>query len=230
MTESPRVSVIIRAYNAESTIARAVESALGQDFPRDAFEVVVVNDGSTDHTRAILVQHAAFTPIRVYDQENQGAVAAANAGIAKSRGDYVVFLDSDDLFLPNLLNALTRVLDAHPEVDFVYPDYYERQEDRERLVSPRNIFENVMIGVLFRKQRLREVGGYRPEILMFPEYDLFLRIADTWKAYHYPQPLFVYCRRRGSLTDDPHRVAAAFEQLRALHPGQEARIEQIRSY
>lgn len=225
-----KASIITRVYNSEKTIARALESALKQDFPKNQFEVVVVDDGSTDHTREILHVHEKGTNLRIIlGEENRGAVFAANRGFLASRGEHVVLLDSDDYFEIGLLTKLIRILDGNPEVDFVYPDYYEEFDGKKFLVSPKNVFETIAIGVMFRKGRLAEEGFYR-EGISFAEYDLLLRTLGKWKGYHFPEPLFTYHRRRESLTGNAGWVRRSIKQLNNLYPGKLGEIKKIRSY
>jgi glycosyltransferase involved in cell wall biosynthesis len=114
-----RVSTVIAAYNAERTVAQAVDSALAQKC-RD-HEIVAVNDGSTDTTPAILEKYRG--QIRVVDQSNQGAGAARNAGVAHARGRYVAFLDSDDLWLPGKLNTMVGELEQNPGASLAFSEY-----------------------------------------------------------------------------------------------------------
>ena len=102
----PRVSVIIPTYNRGSIVTRAADSVLSQDF--EDFEVIVVDDGSTDDTAETLSTYEArirrkgdgFVKLRILRQENQGVCAARNAGIFASKGEWIAFLDSDDEWLP----------------------------------------------------------------------------------------------------------------------------------
>jgi glycosyltransferase involved in cell wall biosynthesis len=114
-----RVSTIIPAFNAERTIAQAIESALAQRY--DRHEIVVVNDGSTDATAGILERYRGR--LRIVNQENRGASAARNAGIAHSNGEYLAFLDSDDLFLPEKLAVMTAALARHPGASLAFSEY-----------------------------------------------------------------------------------------------------------
>ena len=114
----PLVSVVIPCYNQAHFLAEAVQSALDQDYP--AVEVIVVNDGSPDNTREVATQ---FGDRIVYiEQENRGLSAARNAGIRAARGEYIAFLDSDDIYLPRALTTLARYLDKHPNVGLVCSD------------------------------------------------------------------------------------------------------------
>jgi glycosyltransferase involved in cell wall biosynthesis len=113
------VSTIIPAFNAERTIAQTIESALAQRY--NNHEIVVVNDGSTDATADILARYRGR--LRIVNQENRGAAAARNAGIAYSNGEYVAFLDSDDLFLPEKLAVMTAALGRNPAASLAFSEY-----------------------------------------------------------------------------------------------------------
>jgi glycosyltransferase involved in cell wall biosynthesis len=110
----PKVSVIIPTYNRADFIAEAIKSVLAQSL-RD-FEVIVIDDGSTDNTQDIV----STFPVRYLWQENQGPGAARNKGIDLAQGQYLVFLDSDDVLLSNALEVGVQVLDHHPEAAFSY--------------------------------------------------------------------------------------------------------------
>ena len=118
MTSVPLVSVVVPAYNAERTLKASVDSVFAQDF-RD-FEVIVVNDGSTDSTSAVLA--AYDSQIRVIDQNNRGAPAARNAGVSAASGKFIAFLDSDDLWSPHKLTQSVRALEQNPSASLVFSD------------------------------------------------------------------------------------------------------------
>lgn len=113
-----RVSTIIPAYNAVATIARAVESALAQNY--DAQEIIVVNDGSTDGTDSVVETFGA--KLVAINQPNRGRAAARNAGLAVARGEYVAFLDADDDWIAHKLAAQIPILDADSGCVLVYSD------------------------------------------------------------------------------------------------------------
>jgi glycosyltransferase involved in cell wall biosynthesis len=114
-----RVSTVIAAYNAERTIDQAIESALAQVC--QGHEIVVVNDGSTDGTGDILQKHRER--VRIIDQVNQGAAAARNAGVANAKGEYIAFLDSDDLWLPGKLDRMVAELERYPSASLAFSEY-----------------------------------------------------------------------------------------------------------
>ena len=111
-----KVSVIIPVYNGAATIGRALASVFAQDFID--YEVVVVNDGSTDDTASVLAGYG--DRIRVVTQVNRGLPAARNSGIRASSGEYVAFIDDDDEWLPQMLERCGAVLDQDPDCGLVY--------------------------------------------------------------------------------------------------------------
>ncbi|MFP4616188.1 MAG: glycosyltransferase family 2 protein [Thiohalorhabdus sp.] len=118
----PLVSVIIPAYNAAQYIGAALDSVLAQDYPRK--EIIVVDDGSTDDTRAVLEGYAGH--IRVLTQANAGAAAARNKGLECARGAYIAFLDADDVWLPGKLSRQVTYMERNPHVLMSYGKWEER--------------------------------------------------------------------------------------------------------
>lgn len=113
---TPRVAVVIPVYNGEQTIAAAIESALAQTF--HDIEIIVVDDGSTDATASILDRFSSR--ITIVKQSNLGFCGARNAGIARSRGEYIALLDADDTWTPDKLQKSIAMLDASPQAVLVY--------------------------------------------------------------------------------------------------------------
>lgn len=110
----PLVSVIIPVYNGERYISQAIHSVLAQDYR--PLEIIVVDDGSTDQTAQIAQE---FSEVIYLHQSNQGPGSARNLGVLSSRGEFIAFLDGDDLWLPNKLTLQVKYLLAHPELGFV---------------------------------------------------------------------------------------------------------------
>jgi len=223
-----KVSIIIRAYNSEKIIKRALESALNQDFPKKDFEVIVIDDGSTDGTLKILKPYQK--KIRLIKQKHQGAIKSANLGFRIAQGKYLILLDSDDYFKPKILREMATILDKNPKIDFVYSDYLEKlKSGKVKAVSTKNIFNILACGVMYRKKNLKEEGFYR-EDLKLPEYDLLIKIERQWQGYHIGKPLFYYNRGKESLTRDKKWVKMALAELRKLHPNKIKEIQKIRKY
>jgi teichuronic acid biosynthesis glycosyltransferase TuaG len=110
------------AYNAAAYIAEAIESVINQEFID--WELVIINDGSTDATPVIIQQHRSDKRIILINQENKRLGAARNAGIANAKGDWICFLDADDSWLPNKLKAQYAFISNNPKVDVLYSDGY----------------------------------------------------------------------------------------------------------
>jgi hypothetical protein len=116
----PSVSVVVPAYNLARFVGRAIDSALAQDWPAEALEVIVVDDGSTDETPQVLAAYG--DRIRVIRQDNGGLVRAVDRGLAEVTGDYVALLDADDELPTDRLTRHVAFLEAHPEVGLVHGD------------------------------------------------------------------------------------------------------------
>ena len=132
----PLVSVIVPAYNYGHVIGQTLEAVLAQTYRR--LECIVIDDGSADDTREVVERYAAADArVRYVLQRNAGVSAARNNGLAQSRGDYVQFLDADDLLEPRKVELHVEYLEAHPEVDVVYGSarFFSTERMDERLFS-----------------------------------------------------------------------------------------------
>src|SRR5918996_2481069 len=115
MISTPKVSVVMPAYNAAVYLDEAVTSILNQTFRE--FEFIVINDGSTDDTVSILDKYEkSDSRIRVYHQENQGMIAALNRGCRLARGKYIARMDADDISLPRRFERQLEFMEGHPQI------------------------------------------------------------------------------------------------------------------
>lgn len=228
------VSVVMPAYNVAWCIGRAVDSVLAQDFR--ARELIVVNDGSTDRTRAVLESYGPA--INVVDQENHGMSAARNAGIHRARGAYVAFLDADDWWLPGKLARQVELMQGRPEIGFC--STVVRVEDGDgRLLNlwrcPNGsteilatlFAENAAIAggcsaVMVRKDLFDRVGLFDESLRGFEDPDLWMRLAAVSGYACIDETLAVILRREKSVSRnlDAMRVAAlrSMRKNRALLP------------
>ena len=171
----PLVSVVMPVYNAERFLREALDSVLAQDY--EPFEVIVVDDGSTDGSAAIL---ESYPGLRVIRQENRGPSAARNAGIAEARGEIVAVADADDVLLPHRLSLQVGHLVEHPEVTATL--------GRQVWITPppdavRDRVWGDLGGVplatlVIWKRALVEVGGYDPAIRGPEDFDLLIRLRE----------------------------------------------------
>jgi glycosyltransferase involved in cell wall biosynthesis len=175
----PLATIVVPAYNAEATLLATLESALAQEYER--VEVLVVDDGSTDGTAAIT---ASLEGVRCVRQENAGPSAARNRGIAEAEGEFVAFLDADDLAPPDKLSIQVGYLLNHPEVDCVLG----RQEvELEEGGAPSWIgrdpvhgdFAGVpLMSLVARRETLRELGGFDESLRIAEDRDLLVRMRE----------------------------------------------------
>lgn len=228
----PLVSVIIPVYQGEAMIVDAVKSALNQTFT--SLEVIVVNDGSTDNTLAVL-SSVQDSRLRVIEQSNQGVAAARNLGVAESLGDYLAFLDADDRWSPDKLAAELSVLKKQSdEVAIVYSWYYGVDDDN-RLInqSPKfknsgNLYqvllenESVMLPstTLMHRQVFERIGGFQ-QSCYHEDRAFFIRACREFPAYPTQQRLVYYRqsmdgRCRKVLKDFDKACAAEYSIVTAL--------------
>jgi glycosyltransferase involved in cell wall biosynthesis len=177
-----RASIIITCYNLGAFLPEALESALAQTY--DDFEVLLVDDGSTDPaTIALLDRLPAHPRLRVLRSKNQGVARARNYGIREASGEYILPLDADDRIMPTYLARAVAVLDRHPEVGFVgchYRTFGVREVEYRpaAYALPDLLVENVVpIASVFRRNCWEDVGGYCPEV-KFEDWDLWLGIME----------------------------------------------------
>ncbi len=198
--QDPLVSIIIPCYNGEAYLQAAIESALAQSYR--PVEILVVDDGSTDRSSAI----AQKFPVRYIWQENRGLTASRNRGIRESRGNYIVFLDADDLLKPEAIEAGLRVLAQHPECSITVGDHLFVAEDGSHLADSRkeclakshyeallkSNFIEMISSVLFRRRVLEDVGGFDTRLRVAEDYDLYLRIARDYPICCHPTVVAEY--------------------------------------
>jgi len=210
----PKVSVIIPTYNRAGYIEEAIDSVLAQTY-KD-FEIIVIDDGSTDKTRKVLRKYTG--QIRYFPQENQGVAVSRNKGIAVSRGEYVAFLDSDDAWLPKKLERQVAFLEEHPDIALVCGEVFLMDEkgetihhvphDRELPLTFKNLFEQSLIHVpttMVRRQILEEAGGFDPAVDTSEDYDLWLRIIKKHRGHYMELPLAKYRLHQDSLMSNLER-------------------------
>ncbi len=215
----PPVSVVIPTYNSASAVREALESVLAQTY--SDFEVIVVDDGSTDNTESVM--RSFGDRVSYLKQDNRGAGAARNQGIQRSRGEYVAFLDSDDLWLPTKLAEQVPLLDRDSEIGLVYSDWAVVSEQGETDSSHlRNlpaasgyVFDDLVqsgfiltSGTVVRRSCLDDVGYFDETLSIAQDYDLWLRICYRWKVALVNKPLVTKRNWNGSLSSNLPKTAA----------------------
>lgn len=225
--DRPDFSVIIPAFNAVRTIERTVRSVLGQT--HRSFEVIVVDDGSTDGTAAVLETLAAADPrVRVISKPNGGCASARNAGCEAARASLIALLDSDDTYLPNYLEAIYDLVGRYPGRDIYSCNGIRRKGHseervfrgarflRERPFTLEEMIEADLVFVIavFRKSIHERVGGFREGLPYGEDYDFWLRCFAVGAQHVYtPQVLAVHVRSATSKSANLSAHAAGIKRI-----------------
>ena len=212
---TPLVTVIVASYNGERFVREALESVFAQDF--ESFEVVFVDDGSTDRTAEI----ATSFPLRYVHQENQGLPAARNAGLATADGELIAFLDDDDLLPPTKLGIQSRYLLDHPGTGCVLGRQEWIVEDG---VEPPQLKRDPIYGepggiqlvtAMIRRDVLEQVGGFDPSYRYAEDRDLFIRLREHGVEIAVLPEVVLHKRLHGAnMTMNP---PTTHPMLRSLH-------------
>lgn len=207
-----RVSAIITAYNSEAFIAEAIQSILNQS--RVVDEIVVVDDGSTDATRRVVAEFAD-QGIKFIQQNNMGAGAARNKGIRETSGEFIAFLDADDLWLENKTLLQINYMTSHPEAALVsgYARWWNVAKNRVRItgrvpkslrslrreIVVRNVIGNPSM-VMIRRSALAEVGLFNEKIRWGQDWELWQRLVERFDAGVIPEPVTTYRWHKDNLS------------------------------
>ena len=205
------VSVILPTYNRASFLSRAIQSVLDQTYPQ--WELIIVDDASTDNTRAVVL---AFEDPRIHylhHEMNLGQCSARNAGINASRGGYYAFLDSDDEWLPNKLERqLYHFSKCAEDVGAVYCSHYESDELTANIQKPPllrgNVYKHLLSGwcpagtslFMLRASVLKKSGMFDENLPSYTDYDLWIRIARHYDFEYVDEPLVIIYKHYGSHT------------------------------
>lgn len=219
LAETPLVTIVIPCYGQAHFLPEAIETALGQTYPRT--EVVVVDDGSPDDAAEVA---ASYARVRCIRQENRGLAGARNRGLAESSGDCLVFLDSDDRLRPRAVELGLRALRQPPSAAFAYGGCALVDVDGKPLgPSPRPIVEgdhylSLLPGnflpnpaaITFRRDAILTARGFTIGVHGVEDYDLCLRLARMFHARGFPEVVADYRQHGNSLS---HRAAVMSESM-----------------
>ncbi|MBA7689290.1 Undecaprenyl-phosphate 4-deoxy-4-formamido-L-arabinose transferase [subsurface metagenome] len=221
---NPTVSVIIPTYNRAHLVSRAIESVLNQTY--QDFEIIVVDDGSTDDTEEIVRSFKNERIRYIRHEKNKGAAAARNTGIKVAKGEYIAFQDSDDEWLPEKLEKQMKVFENVPqEVGVVYTDMWTITRNKKRYfyspkIMPENkiIYKRVLnygvmnIGIqtaLIKKEAFDKAGVFDEKLPRFIDLELFIRLLKYYYFYHIKEPLVNYFHTPESISSNTKAIITA---------------------
>jgi len=209
---NPAVSIIVATYNREEYICKAIDSVLNQSYKN--FEIIIIDDGSTDNTKNILKPYLELGSIKYIYQENKGSVIARDNAIKNAQGKYIAILDSDDFWFDgNKLEKQVKFFEKNPdyvlvgggiikidnrgsEVGRFLPP--EKDADIRKLILLNNIF--IHSASMFKKDAWEKVGGYCKQEGDIPkDWNLWLKLGTIGKFYNI-QEYFVYYLEGGQNT------------------------------
>lgn len=207
----PKVSICIPTYNRKDYLKETLDSVLAQTY-KD-YEIVIVDDGSTDGT-ADLIKNAGFKNLQYHWQENQGESAARNKLVELAKGDYLTFIDSDDLLFPYAVEGLVKTLETYDPDTIAYSSYIgidetgaEVKRKKRRLPSGTitvELFEHIDVhscGTLCTKKILQEAGGFDASLPVCSPYVVWLKLSLKYKFVALERPTFKRRRHSGNLSE-----------------------------
>lgn len=232
---SPQVSFVVAAWNTERTIRRSIKSALSQT--RGDLEVIIVDDGSTDRTAAI-VGSLVDPRVRLIPLDrNLGRAHARNVGIFESHGEFIAVLDADDECLPDRLRHSLAIFDQFPGAGVVGGQMLVRRRHSVEAsldwpTSPLAIRRELIAGrmsiahptILFRRSALESVGGYDARLRWAEDFDLLRRLASKYEMRASPNPLTIYSRRSVDSLRYTYRTELSRLQIVGMQDGSDTSL------
>jgi glycosyltransferase involved in cell wall biosynthesis len=212
---SPGVSIVLPTYNQARYLPAALEGVLAQTY--SDWELIVVNDGSTDGTAEVLAGYQQQTDFTLIEQENQGLPRALNAGFSRARGRYLTWTSSDNVMMRDMLQVLVRALDDNPDVGLVYADFYlvdDQGGDLGRFntvaYDPHWLLYTNLVHCcfLYRRRCMERIGEYDPEFSYSEDWEYWVRMSQYCRMKRVPQALYRYRLHEESLTGDIERGEA----------------------
>ena len=214
MKKNPKVTVYIPTYNYGRYLKKSIESVLFQTM--NEWELIIIDDGSTDNTQKILTEYSKNPRIKIIKQKNKGLLVSSNIALRLSNGEYIIRLDADDLLDENALLVMSNKLDSMQEIALVYPDYYTMDKNGEiiDIVRQRKIdVEMKLLDIaahgacaMIRKKCLIEIGGYDEFYSCQDGYYTWLKFIKKYKVLNVNVPLFYYRQHPESLSKNKKKI------------------------
>lgn len=211
-----QVSVIITCHNYAKYLPRAIRSAVNQSISKSEYEIIVVDDASTDETKKVMESYSGLIkPIHL--KKNVGLAAARNEGIKSALGRFVVNLDADDYIDENLILVESIFLNSNANWDAVSCDYYLVDESEKHIERISGHEKPIACGVMFRTDLLLGVGLYDENFKMREDEDLRIRFEKKHTIFNIELPLYRYRKHDNNMTNDKSGMAKYKKILKTKH-------------
>lgn len=198
-------SIVITNYNNKAYLGRAIRSCLKQTADKSSYEVIVVDDASTDESKDVVVGFKDKV-VPIYLEKNVGVAEASNIGIRNALGNFIIRVDSDDYISEHTILFMSEILNANPDVGFVYCDHL-RVDKNETLLERVNVNTLDLLfrhgaGIMFRKSYLEAIGLYDKDLRNAEDFDLLKRYIKNFNGFHLILPLYKYRQHDTNMTHD----------------------------
>lgn len=211
MMSKPVISVLVPTHNHGHYLARCLRSLLSQSESRREYEIIVIDDGSTDKTSSVIEDFSTLV-VHIRNDENIGLPGSLNKGIEAAKGDFFVRVDSDDFVNRYFLSCLRVYLELNNDADAVACDYF-LVDDAENIVSREDAAANpIGCGIMFRGQSVRELGGYNDSFRVHEDKEFRNRFDKRYSLQRLSIPLYRYRRHEGNLTNND-RLMQKYEKI-----------------
>ena len=214
--KTPIVSIIIPVFNQEKWIGRCLRSLLNQTMERSNYEIIVVDDGSTDRTAFALDLFLDEIKL-IKNDNNRGLPAALNRGIKESKANHIIRVDGDDYVNEFFLFILNEFLEQNKYMDAIACDYF-LVNDEEEIIERKNCMDNpIGCGIMFKSNQLLEIGLYDENFLLYEERDLRYRFEKKYKIHRLELPLYRYRRHSNNITNNLKNHEIHEKKLKLKH-------------
>jgi glycosyltransferase involved in cell wall biosynthesis len=207
------VSIIMAAHNEEKYIERALRSCLNQSVEASYCDVIVIDDGSSDATARIAATFGERVQV-LANEAQLGLPASLNRGIRAAHSRFVVRVDADDYIHQDFVRVLSLFLELNGHMQAVACDYYTVGTSEEHLEHVNCLERPIGCGIMFRKDRLIDLGLYDESFLMAEDLDLRLRFEKQWPMHRVELPLYRYRLHGENMTTDRERYDVHLSRAR----------------
>lgn len=209
MPTNPKVSIVLPTYNQAQFLREAITGIVEQTF--SDYELVVVDDGSTDSTPELLRELGSEVAFKHITQSNRGLARALNRGFSDTVGEYLTWTSSDNIMLASMLEVLASALDDDPALGVAYADWFFINEQGDQIGRYRTLdFDRHLLlrqnfvhcCFLFKRECLERAGGYDPAFKYYEDWEFWVRVSREFRMLRISTPLYLYRLHSSSMTTE----------------------------